>query len=72
MIEVSVKLVKFSPEFCVQECQLQFHRGMLESFTADLSDQQQNVLDAKKAKAKDLEEHRVRTEYLQHEVLKLL
>ncbi|XP_037548075.1 PH and SEC7 domain-containing protein 1 [Nematolebias whitei] len=50
------------------ECQLQFHQGMLESFTTDLSDQQQNVLDAKKAKAKDLEEHRVRTEYLQHEM----
>ncbi|XP_013859141.1 PH and SEC7 domain-containing protein 1 [Austrofundulus limnaeus] len=48
--------------------QQQFHRGMLESFTADLSNQQQNAPDAKKAKTKDLEEHRVRTEYLHHEM----
>ncbi|XP_017291220.1 PH and SEC7 domain-containing protein 4 [Kryptolebias marmoratus] len=49
------------------ERQLQFHTGMLESFQADLSNQQQNVPDAKKAKAKDLEERRFRTEYLQYE-----
>uniref|UniRef100_A0A8C7YQZ4 PH and SEC7 domain-containing protein 3 n=1 Tax=Oryzias sinensis TaxID=183150 RepID=A0A8C7YQZ4_9TELE len=50
------------------ECQLQSHTGMLESFKADLSHQQENAPEGKKAKAKDLEEHRVRTEYLHHEV----
>ncbi|KAM9306778.1 uncharacterized protein KZ484_000166 isoform 2-T3 [Pholidichthys leucotaenia] len=48
--------------------QLQSHAGMLESFKADLSYQQQNPPEGKKARAKDLEEHRVRAEYLQHEV----
>uniref|UniRef100_A0A3P9HFI5 Pleckstrin and Sec7 domain containing 4 n=1 Tax=Oryzias latipes TaxID=8090 RepID=A0A3P9HFI5_ORYLA len=50
------------------ECQLRSHTGMLESFKADLSHQQENAPEGKKAKAKDLEEHRVRTEYLHHEV----
>ncbi|RVE65847.1 hypothetical protein OJAV_G00120580 [Oryzias javanicus] len=50
------------------ERQLQCHTGMLESFKADLSHQQENAPEGKKAKAKDLEEHRVRTEYLRHEV----
>lgn len=45
---------------------------MLESFKADLSHQQENAPEGKKAKAKDLEEYRVRTEYLRHEVLTLL
>lgn len=56
----------------VQERQLQSHAGMLESFKADLSYLQQNLPEGKKAKAKELEEHRVRAEYLQHEVIKVL
>ncbi|KAM7392830.1 hypothetical protein PAMA_007777 [Pampus argenteus] len=52
----------------VQERQLQSHARMLESFKADLLYLQQNPPEGKKAKAKDLEEHRVRTEYLQHEM----
>ncbi|KAM7368957.1 hypothetical protein PAMP_013257 [Pampus punctatissimus] len=50
------------------ERQLQSHARMLESFKADLSYLQQNPPEGKKAKAKDLEEHRVRAEYLQHEM----
>ncbi len=56
----------------VQERQLQSHAGMLESFKADLLYLQQNLPEGKKAKAKELEEHRVRAEYLQHEVIKVL
>lgn len=52
----------------VQERQLQSHAGMLESFKADLSYLRQNLPEGRKAKAKELEEHRVRAEYLQHEV----
>lgn len=50
------------------ERQLQSHSGMLESFKADLLYLQQNLPEGKKAKAKELEEHRVRAEYLQHEM----
>ncbi|XP_008294846.1 PH and SEC7 domain-containing protein 4 [Stegastes partitus] len=50
------------------EHQLKSHSGMLESFRADLSYQQENPPEGRKAKSKDLEEHRVRSEYLQHEV----
>ncbi|KAL7376090.1 hypothetical protein ABVT39_000901 [Epinephelus coioides] len=50
------------------ERQLQSHAGMLESFKADLSYLQQNLPEGKKAKAKELEEHRVRMEYLTHEM----
>lgn len=50
------------------EHQLKSHTGMLESFKADLLYQQENPPEGKKAKSKDLEEHRVRSEYLQHEV----
>ncbi|XP_044029704.1 PH and SEC7 domain-containing protein 4 [Siniperca chuatsi] len=50
------------------ERQLQSHAGMLESFKADLAYLQQNLPEGKKAKAKELEEHRVRAEYLQHEM----
>ncbi|KAM6902097.1 uncharacterized protein FYW49_015729 [Xenentodon cancila] len=51
------------------EHQLQSHTGMLNSFKADLSYQQENFPpEGKKTKARDLEEHRVRTEYLHHEV----
>lgn len=48
--------------------QLQSHAGMLKSFKADLLYLQQNLPEGKKAKAKELEEHRVRAEYLQHEM----
>ncbi|GLD55368.1 PH and SEC7 domain-containing protein 3 [Lates japonicus] len=48
--------------------QLQSHAGMLESFKADLSYLHQNTPEGKKAKAKELEEHRLRAEYLQHEM----
>jgi len=58
--------------FPVQERQLQSHAGMLESFKADLSYLQQNLPEGKKAKAKELEEHRIRMEYLTHEVMKAL
>ncbi|XP_053196198.1 PH and SEC7 domain-containing protein 2 [Scomber japonicus] len=50
------------------ERQLQCHAGMLESFKADLSYLQDNPPEGKKAKAKELEERRVRAEYLQHEM----
>ncbi|XP_061590095.1 PH and SEC7 domain-containing protein 4 [Cololabis saira] len=50
------------------ERQLQSHTGMLNSFKADLSHQQENPPEGKKTKARDLEEHRVRAEYLHHEV----
>ncbi|XP_007569104.1 PH and SEC7 domain-containing protein 2 [Poecilia formosa] len=50
------------------ERQLQCHAGKLDSFKADLLHQQENPPDSKKAKTRDLEEHRVRTEYLQFEV----
>ncbi|XP_076019957.1 uncharacterized protein LOC143011123 [Genypterus blacodes] len=50
------------------ERQLQSHSGMLESFEADLLYLQQNLPDGRKAKAKELEEHRVRAEYLHHEI----
>ncbi|XP_029372424.1 PH and SEC7 domain-containing protein 4 [Echeneis naucrates] len=48
--------------------QLQSHAGMLESFKADLLYLQQNMPEGRKARAKELEEHRVRAEYLQHEM----
>lgn len=41
---------------------------MLESFKTDLSHLQSSPPEGKKAKAKDLEEHRTRAEYLHHEV----
>ncbi|XP_022625722.1 PH and SEC7 domain-containing protein 4-like [Seriola dumerili] len=50
------------------ERQQQSHAGMLESFKADLSYLQQNLPEGRKARAKELEEHRVRAEYLQHEM----
>uniref|UniRef100_A0A3B5KU43 Pleckstrin homology domain-containing protein n=1 Tax=Xiphophorus couchianus TaxID=32473 RepID=A0A3B5KU43_9TELE len=52
----------------LQKC----HTGKLDSFKADLLHQEENPPDSKKAKTRDLEEHRVRTEYLQFEVLELL
>uniref|UniRef100_A0A3Q0SJL5 PH domain-containing protein n=1 Tax=Amphilophus citrinellus TaxID=61819 RepID=A0A3Q0SJL5_AMPCI len=50
------------------ERQLQSHARMLESFKADLEYQEQNPPEGRKAKSRDLEEHRVRAEYLQHEI----
>jgi len=52
----------------VQERQLQSYAGTLQSFKDDLLYLQQNMPEGKRAKAKELEEHRVRAEYLQHEV----
>lgn len=48
--------------------QLQSHSGMLESFKADLSHLHENPPEGRRAKAKDQEEHRLRAEYLQHEI----
>lgn len=56
----------------MQERQLQSHTRMMESFKADLSHHQQNPPEGKKAKARELEDHRLRVEYLHHEVLKVL
>lgn len=56
----------------VQERQLQSHTRMMESFKADLSYHQQNPPEGKKAKARELEDHRLRAEYLHHEVIKVL
>ncbi|XP_068508927.1 PH and SEC7 domain-containing protein 4 isoform X2 [Syngnathus scovelli] len=50
------------------ERQLQSHAGMLESFKTDLSYLQQNPPEGKKARGKEMEEHRTRAEYLQHEI----
>ncbi|XP_077441942.1 PH and SEC7 domain-containing protein 4 isoform X2 [Vanacampus margaritifer] len=50
------------------ERQLQSHAGMLESFRTDLSHLQQNPPEGKKARGKEMEEHRTRAEYLQHEI----
>lgn len=60
-----IYLHEASHVFPVQEHQLQSHAKMLESFKADLENQQQSTLDSKKAKARDMEEH---LQYLQHEV----
>lgn len=62
----------YSSVLIPQERQLQSHSGMLESFRTDLSYLQKNPPEGKKAKAKDLEEHRTRAEYLHHEVVKVL
>ncbi|KAK7895371.1 hypothetical protein WMY93_020696 [Mugilogobius chulae] len=48
--------------------QMQSHMGMLESFRADLLHLHENPPEGRRAKAKDLEEHRLRAEYLQHEI----
>ncbi|XP_031716002.1 PH and SEC7 domain-containing protein 4 [Anarrhichthys ocellatus] len=48
--------------------QLQSYAGTLGSFKEDLSYLQQNLPEGKRARAKELEEHRVRAEYLQHEM----
>ena len=48
------------------------YAGMLVSFKDDLSYLHENLPEGRKAKARELEEHRVRTEYLQHEVMAAL
>ncbi|XP_077353994.1 PH and SEC7 domain-containing protein 4 isoform X2 [Festucalex cinctus] len=50
------------------ERQLQSHAGMLESFKTDLSHLQKNPPEGKRARGKEMEEHRTRAEYLQHEI----
>ncbi|XP_054612875.1 PH and SEC7 domain-containing protein 1 [Dunckerocampus dactyliophorus] len=50
------------------ERQLQSHSGMLESFKADLSYLQQNPPEGRKGRGREMEEHRTRAEYLQHEI----
>lgn len=45
---------------------------MLESFRADISHMEKNLPERKKAKAKELEEHRIRAEYLHYEVNNVL
>lgn len=57
---------------CAQERQLQSHSGMLESFRADISYLEKNLPERKKVKAKELEEHRIRAEYLHYEVIEAL
>ncbi|XP_066570408.1 PH and SEC7 domain-containing protein 2 isoform X2 [Amia ocellicauda] len=47
--------------------QLESHSKMLESFSADLTNHQQNPPEGRRARARDLEEHRLREEYLLHE-----
>ncbi|RXN36371.1 PH and SEC7 domain-containing 3-like isoform X1 [Labeo rohita] len=47
--------------------QLQSHAAMLHSFQQDLTSLQQEALDSKKSKARELEELRQREEYLQYE-----
>ncbi|XP_056445524.1 PH and SEC7 domain-containing protein 2 isoform X3 [Gadus chalcogrammus] len=49
------------------ERQLHSHAGMLESFDKDLSFLQESASDGRKARARDLEEQRLREEYLLHE-----
>lgn len=56
------------PLLPAQERQLQSYAGTLKSFKDDLSYLQENLPEGKRAKAKELEEHRVRAEYLHHEV----
>lgn len=45
---------------------------MLESFRADISHLQKNLPEHKKGKSKELEENRIRAEYLHYEVNKAL
>ncbi|XP_057675573.1 PH and SEC7 domain-containing protein 1 isoform X2 [Corythoichthys intestinalis] len=52
------------------ERQLQSHAGMLESFKTDLSHLQKHLPGGKKARGKEMEEHRTRAEYLHHEIFR--
>ncbi|XP_030623708.1 PH and SEC7 domain-containing protein 4 [Chanos chanos] len=47
--------------------QMQSHAAMLQSFQEDLASLQQGLPEGRRAKARELEEHRLREEYLQHE-----
>ncbi|XP_018584235.1 PH and SEC7 domain-containing protein 1-like isoform X2 [Scleropages formosus] len=47
--------------------QLESHSHMLESFSQDLAELLEKAPEGRKAKARELEEHRLREEYLQHE-----
>ncbi|XP_028830681.1 uncharacterized protein LOC114787083 isoform X3 [Denticeps clupeoides] len=47
--------------------QLQSHAAMLHSFQEDLAQLQQGFPEGRKPKARELEEHKLREEYLQHE-----
>ncbi|XP_053341530.1 PH and SEC7 domain-containing protein 4 [Clarias gariepinus] len=49
------------------EKQLQSHAAMLQSFQEDLSALQQSAQESRRAKAREVEEHRQKEEYLQHE-----
>ncbi|XP_053086581.1 PH and SEC7 domain-containing protein 4 [Pangasianodon hypophthalmus] len=49
------------------EKQLQSHAAMLQSFQEDLSALQQGAQESRRAKAREVEEHRQKEEYLQHE-----
>lgn len=49
------------------EKQLQSHAAMLQSFQEDLSALQQGAQESRRTKARELEEHRLKEEYLQHE-----
>ncbi|KAF5909435.1 PH and SEC7 domain-containing protein 3-like isoform X1, partial [Clarias magur] len=49
------------------EKQLQSHAAMLQSFQEDLSALQQLAQESRRAKAREVEEHRQKEEYLQHE-----
>ncbi|XP_036385264.1 PH and SEC7 domain-containing protein 4 [Megalops cyprinoides] len=49
------------------ESQLQSHSRMLDSFCLDLELLQEDPPDERKAKAREIEEHKQREEYLQHE-----
>lgn len=50
-----------------QDRQLHSHAGMLESFEKDLSDLQRSLPEGRKPRAKELEELRLREQYLLHE-----
>ncbi|XP_062844887.1 PH and SEC7 domain-containing protein 3 [Trichomycterus rosablanca] len=50
------------------ERQLQSHGSMLRSFQEDLSVLQQGAQESRRVKAREMEEHRQREEYLQHEI----
>lgn len=51
-----------------QDTQLESHGRMLQSFSEDLSLLTQSLPEGRKAKAREMEEYRLREEYLQHEV----
>ncbi|KAG7476432.1 hypothetical protein MATL_G00082880 [Megalops atlanticus] len=56
-----------TPSALTLESQLQSHSRMLDSFCLDLELLQEDLPDGRKAKAREMEEHKQREEYLQHE-----